>query len=222
MIPVKVCGITREEDARRIYQAGAAALGFIFYPPSPRFVTLEQAAQIVEELPRTIARVGVFVDAPKQLIEKAIDQVGLDYLQLHGQESPQFCRNLPVPVIKAFRVGKEFSPAEIARYDVHAVLLDTYKTGRPGGTGETFDWSQVRRLETSVPVILSGGLNPENILEAIKAVQPAAVDVNSGVETAPGVKDPQKIDRLFTVLKDVSFPYSPVFRVLQKNGYSLS
>lgn len=201
MIAVKICGITRVEDAQLASDLGAVALGFICYPLSPRYVTPAKATAIVGELDAGIRKVGVFVNAPPGEINAVVRKVGLDMAQLSGSESPEECQQIDVPVIKAVRVGLDFNPAVAASFDVHAIMVDTYNPSLYGGTGETFDWSRLDRDVFVQPMILSGGLHPENILQGIEALRPDAVDVNSGVETSPGVKDPAKLERLFSVLK---------------------
>jgi phosphoribosylanthranilate isomerase len=199
---VKMCGTTRTEDALAAVRYGVDALGFIFYAKSPRFISFDKAAQIIKKLPPLVDRVGVFVNAPiKEVIATA--GVGLSYLQLHGDESADYCREVrqQLPccgIIKAFRVGEESRPEDFAPYDdcVDAFLLDTYVSGAKGGTGKVFDWSIIERLKLQRPVFLAGGLTPENVVEAIAEVQPFAVDINSGVELQPGVKDHARLKKL--------------------------
>lgn len=192
---VKICGITRLEDALIAVHHGVDALGFIFYPKSPRYISPEQAAQIIKELPPLIDRVGVFVDAPLDEMV-ACAGAGLSYLQLHGHESAAYCvelrERLPFcGIVKAFRVGEESRAEDFSLYDgcVDAFLLDTYMKGAKGGTGKPFDWSIIETLKLQRPVFLAGGLSPENIVEAVAEVQPFAVDVNSGIESEPGIKN---------------------------------
>lgn len=200
MIPVKICGLTRRQDAQLAIQLGAAAIGLIFYPPSPRSLTPEDARRMTGGLDREVARVGVFVHEKPERINTIVAEVGLDMVQLSGHESPEDCGRIAVPVIKTFHVGPDFDPSITHSYDVHALLLDTDRKGSYGGTGQTFDWNAISRPALTKPFILSGGLTPENILDGIAALSPQAVDVNSGVESAPGVKDPAKLDRLFKAL----------------------
>ncbi len=196
---VKICGITSAEDARSAVEAGADALGFVFWHMSPRKVDPARAAAIARELPPFVARVGVFVDASRDDMARIADRVGLDLLQLHGDEPPEALRDLPRRAIKAVRVGKGFAPEESLRYLPAAagLLVDTRLPGEtqmPGGTGVPFDWSLVKGLAARVPfLVLAGGLGPGNVAEAIRAVRPQAVDVSSGVEGLPGRKDPAKV-----------------------------
>ena len=196
---VKICGITSAEDALLAVDAGADALGFVFFSMSPRRTTAERAAAIAHELPPGVRRIGVFVNEPRDGMARVADAVGLDLLQLHGDEPPEALFGLPRPAIKAVRVGKGFAPEEALRYAGKAagILVDTHLPGGtplPGGTGVPFDWSLVTGLAERVPLlILAGGLDPSNVAEAIRAVRPHAVDVSSGVESGPGRKDPEKV-----------------------------
>jgi phosphoribosylanthranilate isomerase len=180
--------------------AGATAIGLIFAPESRRLVSPADAAQICRNLPPFIARVGVVVNESLDGLRSLIDQVGLDTIQLHGDEDPEFCdrvRGLGVKVIKALSVSGPLDLDQVGAYPVSAVLLDTHRAGKRGGTGETFDWAYARPVAAAVPVILSGGLSPQNVAAGIESVRPYGVDVSSGVET-DGVKDPKKI-RAFVV-----------------------
>ena len=195
---VKVCGITSQDDAALAVAAGADAIGFVFWPRSPRAVSPEHAATIARQLPEAVLRVGVFVDASSEEMTGVADTVGLDLLQLHGEEPPSALAGLPRPVLKAIRVGHGFSQDEALRYVASAagILVDTRLPGEPlrGGTGVPFDWSLVKGLAERVAfLVLAGGLGPSNVAEAIRAVRPHAVDVSSGVEAAPGRKDPEKV-----------------------------
>ena len=196
MIPTKICGITNLDDANVAVEYGASAIGFIFYEKSPRTISINNAKSISKHLPKTIARVGVFVNHEKDFINEAISEVPLDMIQLHSDETPDFCNQFDVPISKALRIKNEASLSVMAQYDVAVFLLDTFSNDQYGGTGETFDWSVLNR-KFKTPIILSGGLNPENILDAIHAVNPSAVDVNSGVESFPGKKDYNKLKSLF-------------------------
>ena len=211
MIPVKVCGITRVEDARLAARLGAAALGFIFYPPSPRYIMPGRARAIADTVSGHIRKVGVFVNAPSEEINAIVEEVDLNLVQLSGDEPPEACQGVIVPVIKTFHVGTDFDPAATRPYDVHAILLDTHKAGRYGGTGRAFEWSLANRDAFTRPLILSGGLTPENILDGIEAVQPDAVDVNSGVEASPGVKDRARLECLFNILENTEASDEQVF-----------
>ena len=196
MIPTKICGITNLDDANVAVENGAWAIGFIFYEKSPRTISINNAKSISKHLPKTIARVGVFVNHEKDFIHEAISEVPLDMIQLHSDETPDFCNQFDVPILKALRIKNEASLSIMDQYDVAVFLLDTFSNDQYGGTGETFDWSVLNR-KFKTPIILSGGLNPENILDAIDAVNPSAVDVNSGVESFPGKKDYNKLKSLF-------------------------
>ena len=196
MIPTKICGITNLDDANVAVENGASAIGFIFYEKSPRTISINNAKSISKHLPKTIARVGVFVNHEKDFIHEAISKVPLDMIQLHSDETPDFCNQFDVPILKALRIKNEASLSVMDQYDVAVFLLDTFSNDQYGGTGETFDWSVLNR-KFKTPIILSGGLNSENILNAIDAVNPSAVDVNSGVESSPGKKDFNKLKLLF-------------------------
>ena len=194
MVRVKICGITNVEDAQVAVDAGADALGFVFYPPSPRCVTPERAGQIIRTLPPFVTTVGLFVDAPAEAINSIAKQCGLDRIQLHGRETPDFCKALTRGVIKAFRIKNAESLANLPSYRVSAYLLDAYVEGAlPGGTGASFAWELVAQAKPHGPVILAGGLTPETVAEAILRVRPYGVDVSTGVERAPGLKDHRKV-----------------------------
>ncbi len=198
---VKICGITREEDALVAARSGADAIGLVFHPDSPRAVSPEQAARICAALPAFVTSVGLFVDAPAQRVRDVLAAVPLDLLQFHGDEDPQDCAAFGRPWIKALRMREEMDPAEeVARHgNARAVLLDSYRPGVPGGTGERFDWSRVPD-GLALPVVLAGGLDPDNVADAIRAVRPWAVDVSGGVEARDdsgtplrGIKSPSAI-----------------------------
>jgi len=186
---VKICGITRLKDALDAVEHGADALGFVFVPESPRFISADRAQAIIRKLPPFVSVVGVFMDAPVEKVLSHVQRCGLTAVQLHGAESPEDCRRLPVRVIKAFRVKGARLPARISRYAVDAILLDTYSFGVPGGTGRIFPWDVAVRAKKYGRIVLAGGLNGQNVLEAIRIVQPYAVDVSSGIEQSPGKKD---------------------------------
>lgn len=195
---VKICGITNLADARAAVAAGASALGFVFVPGTPRFVEPALAAAIVRELPPFVTAVGLFVNAEAGVIRDTIRLTGIHALQLHGEETPEFTRLFrgAAKVIKAFRVRGAESLAVLPAYldAADAFLLDAYVPGAHGGTGARFDWElAVTAKEHGTPVILAGGLTPENAAEAVRRVQPYAVDVSSGVEAAPGRKDHRKL-----------------------------
>lgn len=199
MIKVKICGITSFEDALYAVEAGADAIGFIFWEKSPRYIEPTEALRIIKSLPPFVLTVGVFVNAPFDELRSIIVKTNIDCVQLHGDESPRMCQSVCEStrkrVIKAFRIRERLDLDRLYGYKVDAHLLDTYREGVPGGTGETFDWDLAVEAKKERRIILSGGLNPENISKAIKLVRPYAVDVSSGVESRPGKKDPEKINR---------------------------
>lgn len=187
---VKICGITCVEDGLAAAAAGADAIGLVFYPASPRAVSIAKAEAICAALPPFIARVGLFVDADPDQIVRVLAQVPLTLLQFHGNETPADCARFGRPFLKALRMREETDVGdELVRFaQAQALLLDTYKAGTPGGTGERFDWRRVPP-ECAARIVLAGGLNPENVGRAVTQVRPYAVDVSGGVESAPGVKD---------------------------------
>jgi phosphoribosylanthranilate isomerase len=193
-VRVKICGITSPEDARAAVEAGADALGFMFYEPSPRCITPEQAAAIIDELPAHVAKVGVFVDADEAMVRTTAATVGLDTLQFHGNEPPNFCARFELQTIKAFRVKDSDSLSQLPDYDTDAWLLDSHVQGMPGGTGERFNWDlAVEAKRFGRPILLAGGLTTDNAAEAVSQVAPFGLDVSSGVEAAPGCKDATKV-----------------------------
>lgn len=200
---IKICGTTNLDDALLAVELGADALGFVFYPKSPRYVKVREAANICNALPPFVAKVGVFVDELEYEIEKALHECLLNALQFHGDEPPGFCQKFAAKSIKAIRVRGEESLRAAAEYDVDALLLDTYTDESRGGTGRTFDWSLAVRAKEflSAPIILSGGLTTANVQEAVRKVRPYAVDVASGVEREPGKKDPEKLRRFIELCK---------------------
>ncbi len=196
MFRIKVCGITNWTDARRAIEGGSDALGFNFYPRSPRYIEPAQARRIAARLPKGVAAVGVFVNEPLEVIERIARQVGLDYVQLHGDESPEIVAGVAkrIPAIKAIRVAPGFRAASLQKYcRATAFLLDGFHPRLRGGTGRTVDWSLARRAGRYGPIVLAGGLRPDNVAAAIRSARPAAVDVSSGVESAPGRKDKVKL-----------------------------
>ena len=194
---IKICGLTRLEDALVAVSLGADALGFVFVSESPRCILPEKAAAISLKLPAFVTRVGVFKDQEPDWIKKVVHRCGLHIVQLHGQESPEYCQSLRLDYIKAFRIKDEASLEPLTRYrDLtrkKAFLLDTFVPDQSGGTGKTFDWRLAQMASGFAPIILSGGINPENVDKAIVQVRPFAVDVASGIELAPGRKDPDKM-----------------------------
>ncbi len=192
---VKICGITRLDDALAAVRLGADALGFNFWPRSKRHLPPGEARAIVRRLPPFVTAVGVFVDPTRDEVLRAADQSGIAVVQLHGDEPPELCLSLPLPVLKAIRVADVHALAALASYEVQGFLLDAPTAGY-GGSGQTFDWDLAAQVARELPIVLAGGLGPENVAEAVRVVRPWAVDVASGVERAPGVKDPDKM-RLF-------------------------
>lgn len=186
---IKICGITRPEDGRAAAEAGADAIGLVFYADSPRAVDPEQAASIVAALPPLVTVVALFVDATAASVNTVLSRVPVDVLQFHGSESVAFCEQFARPYLKALRMqpGSDIAALAAAYASARGLLLDSFRPGIPGGTGETFDWSQVPALQR--PLILAGGLGPDNVATAMRRVRPAAVDVSGGVESAPGHKD---------------------------------
>ncbi|MCE5180873.1 MAG: phosphoribosylanthranilate isomerase [Betaproteobacteria bacterium] len=194
MTRVKICGITRNEDALACAHAGADAIGLVFYPPSPRYVSVAQASAIACVLPPFVTTVGLFVNPTAAEVEAVLRDLRLDVLQFHGDEPAEFCASFGVPYLKAVRVKAGVDLVQYAFYhrEAQGLLLDAYVEGTPGGTGQAFDWGLIP-AELPLPVILSGGLEPGNVVEAIKRVRPWAVDVSSGVEAAKGLKDAARI-----------------------------
>ncbi len=191
---IKICGITRGQDAVVAAELGAHAVGLMFYEDSPRFVSLNKARKVIEVLPPFVTRVGVFVNPEEQKVHAILDALRLDLLQFHGDEPAQFCARFGLPYIKAVRVKKGVNLLQYAsRYrDAKGLLLDAHNEKSYGGTGEVFDWSLISG-NLPLPIILSGGLNADNVAHAIRQVRPWAVDVSSGVEAAKGIKDAAKI-----------------------------
>jgi phosphoribosylanthranilate isomerase len=189
MVKVKICGITNLEDALIAVEAGADALGFVFFRGSPRYIGPEQAAAIICQLPPFVQMVGLFVNEELATVNSVADQCGLDLVQLHGEETPDYCTAVKRRIIKAFRVKDYSSLDDMANYSVAACLLDAWSPAAHGGTGTTFNWEIAARAAASHRIVLAGGLTPENVAGAVAAVKPYAVDVSSGVESSPGKKD---------------------------------
>ncbi|MCV6612745.1 MAG: phosphoribosylanthranilate isomerase [Amphritea sp.] len=194
IVRVKICGITRLEDALAAVEAGADALGFVFYAPSPRAVTVAQAAEIIRQLPPFVTTTALFVNETAEQIETVIAETGIDLLQFHGDETPEFCAQFSRPYFKALRMAPGIDvAAESVRYTAaRGILLDAYRAGVPGGTGEVFDWDRIPE-NLDKPLILAGGLDHTNVAQAVAQVEPYAVDVSGGVELSKGVKDKSKI-----------------------------
>jgi phosphoribosylanthranilate isomerase len=197
MISAKICGITSVKEAKGAIESGASAIGLIFYKYSPRRVSVEIANEIIGFVDGKVPIIGVFVDEKVETVNAILSKVNLDILQLHGSESPQYCKQLNLPIIKVFRVDSTFNSSWLEGYNVSAFLFDTYKKGLPGGTGNHFNWKLISNLKIETAIILSGGLTPENIIDGINEVNPIAVDVSSGVENCPGEKNPEKLNKLF-------------------------
>lgn len=196
MVKVKICGITNLEDAQAAANAGADALGFVFYKNSPRYVTPIKAKNIIKRLPKKILKVGVFVNAEERTIKRIARLCRLDMLQFHGSESPEFCHRFSeYKVIKAFRVKDRVELKNILGYKTFAYLFDSFVKSRPGGTGKKFDWNLIRRIINKIgcPVFLSGGLTEDNVREAIEIIRPEWLDVSSSVELNPGKKHQKKV-----------------------------
>jgi len=203
---VKICGVTNLADAELAVSHGAWAVGMIFHPESPRACGQGVAAEIATALKRRVETVGVFVNMPLDEVIELSENVGVSMLQLHGDEGPSYCqeaaRRSGLKVIKAARVRDAAAVRSLLAYRTDFHMLDAYVPGRPGGTGERFDWSLAAEHRTNTPLILSGGIRPENVAEAISTARPFAIDVASGVEAAPGRKDPAKIARLFESVRE--------------------
>ncbi|MCL5098414.1 MAG: phosphoribosylanthranilate isomerase [Candidatus Omnitrophica bacterium] len=227
MVKVKICGITNPEDALAAIAAGADALGFVFCRQSARYIELSEAARIVREINPRVAKIGVLMDAEEEVIRQAILESGLDAVQLHGHETPEYCSRLlgaewvrkestapflledvnpanRVRIIKAFRVRGPETLSKIAAYETDAWLLDSYQADQAGGTGKQFDWDLACRAgQLGRPIILAGGLTVQNVAEAVRKVHPYAVDVSSGVESSPGRKDHGKVREFIAAAKTV-------------------
>ncbi|MCK8825897.1 phosphoribosylanthranilate isomerase [Fuchsiella alkaliacetigena] len=205
MTRIKICGITNLEDALRAVEQGVDSLGFIL-AASPRQVSPERVKEIVDNLPPFINKVGVFVDEELAKVKEIVSYCGLDTVQLHGSESPEYCQEFAnLTVVKAFRIKDQLPLLELKEYAevVTAYLLDTYVAGQAGGTGETFNWNLAEQAKEAGPIILAGGLKPENIVSAIRDVAPYGVDVSSGVEKEPGVKDHDRLVELVNQVNSV-------------------
>lgn len=204
-VRTKICGITRQEDAQAAARAGADAIGLVFYAPSPRAVTPAQAVQIIAGLPPFVTVVGLFVNATREDVLSTLAAVPLDLLQFHGDETPAYCGQFGRPFLKAMQVAPQAQPGDLINYatayaavaGARGTLLDAHVEGLRGGTGRTFNWGVIPS-GLALPVVLSGGLSPDNVAAAVRQVRPAAVDVSSGVERAPGIKDHAKIEAFIT------------------------
>ena len=206
MTLVKICGITNLEDALAAVVSGADALGFNFYQPSPRYITPQNARAIVDQLPDAVLTVGVFVNEELESVRSIATQAGLKALQLHGNESPEYCRQLAADnyVIKTFTVAGSFDPQLAHMYEVQAIMLDTRDNNLRGGTGRVFDWSVAQQLRPLLPnLYLAGGLSPENVAEAVTTVRPYAVDACSSLELKPGIKSHERVSVFIDAVRSV-------------------
>jgi len=203
-VKVKICGVTNVPDALAAAEAGADMIGLNFYEKSPRHLTLAQAVEISRALPPFVLRVGVFVNPPEALVTRAIGECNLSLLQFHGDETSEFCTQFNLMSMKAIRVSDAESLKQLANYQTDAFLLDAYSKHGLGGTGETFNWDlAVAAQKFGKPIFLAGGLTPENVAEAVRKVRPFAVDVSSGVESAPGKKDHARVKAFIAAAKSV-------------------
>jgi phosphoribosylanthranilate isomerase len=202
MVQIKICGITNIEDGLAAASAGSDALGFVFHPPSPRYVTPGRAREIIGSLPPALCTVGVFVNLAAAEVLQIAEFCELDFIQLHGGETQEYCRRFPRErLIKALSFRSEDEFAEMADYQVRAFLVDAHDPVRFGGTGKTCDWNLARKAAALHPLILAGGLSEENITAALEAVRPLAVDISSGVEMQPGKKDHEKIRSVIAAVR---------------------
>ncbi len=204
-VRIKICGVTRLEDALAAARLGADALGFNFWPGSKRHLDAATARRIISRLPPFVTPVGVFVNQSEGEMRAIAAETGIQVFQLHGDEPPELCARLPLPVVKAIPVDQVRTLSRLLSYEVQAFLLDTPSRGY-GGSGEPFDWSLAEGVSDVAPVILAGGLTPENVAGAIRAVRPWAVDVASGVESSPGVKDAARMARFVAAVREVRLP----------------
>ncbi len=204
---VKICGITNLEDAQHAVRCGADAIGFVFFEESPRFVSHRRAADIAKSLPEHISKIGVFVNSDLKFVRDIVKHVNLSAVQLLGNDGPDDLVNFETSVIKVFRVKKEFDVEVMKNYIVDAFLLDAFHQGSFGGTGKTFDWNLAVKAKEYGRIILSGGLTPENVEDAVRFVRPYGVDVSSGVESAPGKKNPAKVREFIMRAKSVPVSY---------------
>ncbi len=210
MVEVKICGITNIRDAYVATEFGADAIGFIFYPKSPRSIVPERAKEIIQKIPGSIGKVGVFVNENIETVKKIVSFCGLHLVQHHGDESPQYCRQFPMAsVIKTVSHGTDEAIQELDDYSIRAILVDAREPGCYGGTGKNSDWTLALKVKESHSLILAGGLNNENIRTAIETVWPDAVDINSGVETLPGKKDPHKMREIMEIIRAVDKMEAP-------------
>ena len=204
MVRTKICGITNLDDAKSSIGAGCDALGFVFYKKSPRYISPDAAAGIIRQLPKGVVKIGVFVNQTAAKIRRTAKLCGLDMIQLHGDEPPEFCEKLKgLKVIKAFRIKRCIDEKKIIQYNTFAYLFDTFSQVKAGGTGKTFNWKLIRHINSfRRPVFLSGGLTAKNVESAIKCVNPDWVDVSSSLEKSPGKKDSKKVSDFIQAVKN--------------------
>ncbi len=202
MTRVKVCGITNTADALQAAELGADALGFIFYKGSKRYIDPRDAGRIISSLPPFVSSVGVFVNQSASEVKGAAEASGIDTVQLHGDETPEFCAGLPYKLIKAVRVKDTVDTERVELYPVRAILFDKHTDEMYGGTGSSFDWAVLKDIQISKKIILSGGLTPENVIRAIETVEPYGVDVSTGVEDSPGKKNHMKMRKFIEAVKN--------------------
>lgn len=209
MTRIKICGITREQDLLAVANSGADAIGLVFYEKSPRHVSVQQASELMRNVPPFVTVVGLFVNPTLDYVRQVLATVSLDVLQFHGEESPEFCQQFGKPYLKAIRVKAGVDLVEYAaRYaGAQGLLLDAFVEGTQGGTGESFDWALIPQ-NLSLPVILSGGLHAGNVAEAVKQVRPYAVDVSSGVEASKGIKDAARVAAFIKEVKQIDVQLS--------------
>jgi phosphoribosylanthranilate isomerase len=206
MTLIKICGITNLDDALAAIDAGADALGFNFYKPSPRYITPQNAREIIAQLPKSVRKIGVFVNEEPEIVKNVAAESGVTALQLHGDESPDYCRELAVnqSIIKTFAVSSDFDSSVTQRYQVDAIMLDTKHNSLRGGTGRVFDWSIAQQASKIIPkLFLAGGLSPENVADAIESVHPFAVDACSSLEVMPGKKNHERIRAFVEAVRSV-------------------
>lgn len=219
MIQIKICGITNQEDALCAAKSGAAALGFIYYPASKRFVKPADARKIINTLPAELVKVGVFVNESVAEVKRIAQYCSLDMIQLHGDETPEYCRQFPAAqIIKAVELKNEADIVYANSYHVGAILVDSRHAGLYGGTGKKANWDLACRMGNSKPLILSGGLNEKNIAEAMQTVSPAALDINSGVESEPGKKDHAKLKLIFDIIRHADIGINKTQLIFVRRG----
>lgn len=219
MTQVKICGITNEEDALCAAACGADALGFIFYPPSPRYIAPDEAQKIIKKLPVEIVCVGVFVNEAATMVRRISELCGLDFIQLHGDESVEYCAGFaPEMMIKAVHLRDENDVLNAFQYNAAAILVDSRYAGLYGGTGKTANWDLALQIKSKKQLILSGGLNEDNVGEALKKIDPVALDINSGVEIKPGKKDHEKLTRIFDIIRRTDVKRQRMELIFTKRG----